>query len=244
MKRDAIATHYFGHGYTYQPIMPTHEPEEGEERDDLAIEYDQRDLLRDRNLTESINNVKSVAYKQCFKAIRPIYHLHNSFVGPDECCQNQCDNYLIHGYGRMFLTPQEYIAKLTNYSEENKTLNLIEAYFSFNCNQRRNIITKLGFGKGELVRTNYPFRHMPQRYGYPYLLSSSNDSAYWFPYSNPGKRLTYWWFKNNFICKDQPWICNVGEASTGGLPKRDANKGIDEAQLAEELLNKYKCTIC
>ena len=44
--------------------------EEGEERDDLAIEYDQRDLLRDRNLTESINNVKSVAYKQCFKAIR------------------------------------------------------------------------------------------------------------------------------------------------------------------------------
>ena len=36
----------------------------------------------------------------------------------------------------------------------------------------------------------------------------------------------------------------VGEASTGGLPKRDANKGIDEAQLAEELLNKYKCTIC
>ena len=48
---------------------------------------------------------------------------------------------------------QKWSAFYCIYSEENKTLNLIEAYFSTRCN--RNVITKVGFGKGRLIRTDY-----------------------------------------------------------------------------------------
>ncbi|XP_075263554.1 uncharacterized protein LOC142355206, partial [Convolutriloba macropyga] len=106
----------------------------------------------------------------------------------------------------MFLSPQEYIDKLTDYSEENKTLNLIEAYFSTKC--QRNVITRVGFGKGELVRSNHPYGHMPQRRDVPYILDLLGSSvAFLFPYNETEIYLTYWWFKHNIICRDQPWIC-------------------------------------
>ncbi|XP_075247714.1 uncharacterized protein LOC142340857 isoform X2 [Convolutriloba macropyga] len=248
--RDPLETHYFGRGYTYQPIMPP----DGQDEDgmsDLALEYDQSELVNDGDgtLIQRISTLKSFIYSQCYDATWPMHREHNNFVGLGGCCQYQCDNYLVHGYERLFLTPQEYIDKLTDYSEENKTLNLIEAYFSVNCNHRRNIITKIGFGKGELVRTNYPFGHKPQRFGYPYLLSSSDDSvAYWFPYRNPGSQLTYWFFKNNVLCTDQPWICGIsgGDTSRNDTPKRDLKPKREEEEqlLPDDLPRRHRCTIC
>ncbi|XP_075247712.1 uncharacterized protein LOC142340855 isoform X3 [Convolutriloba macropyga] len=131
-------------------------------------------------------------------------------------------------------------------SEENKTLNLIEAYFSTRCN--RNVITKVGFGKGDLVRRDYYlYGTRAHRFGYPYLLSSLDESlAYWFPYNDPRSQLTYWWFKHNIICREQPWICHKsGEKdSASELPKGQLESNIDQQETVQEIVYKMGCEIC
>ncbi|XP_075247709.1 uncharacterized protein LOC142340854 isoform X2 [Convolutriloba macropyga] len=104
----------FGYGYGYQHVQGD-VPEEEEEVDDIALEYNKMDVIEDPNLSEYLAAIKSSIFSQCVATI----------------------------------------------SEENKTLNLIEAYFSAKC--ERNVITKLGFGEGVLVRANHPSDHMPQK---------------------------------------------------------------------------------
>ncbi|XP_075247719.1 uncharacterized protein LOC142340859 isoform X2 [Convolutriloba macropyga] len=249
LPRDAAVQGQYGYGHVQVfPVNQIAQPEDHENReedgeDDLALEYDYNDLMYDSSLAQSIDTLKAAAIDQCFEIIRPIHREHNNYIGHNGCCQYQCDNYLVHGYERMFLTPQEYVDKLTDYSEENKILNLIEAYYNVRCN--RNMITKLGFGKGALVRTNHPFGHMPQRYGFPYVLGTSDDLwVHSFAYHSPQEYLTFWWFKHNIICKDQPWVCNEtnAEASTSGASRRDGNAmdEIEEDELAEQLRNELR----
>ncbi|XP_075247708.1 uncharacterized protein LOC142340854 isoform X1 [Convolutriloba macropyga] len=150
----------FGYGYGYQHVQGD-VPEEEEEVDDIALEYNKMDVIEDPNLSEYLAAIKSSIFSQCVATIRPIHRFHNIYRGVPGCCVQQCDIYFIHGYQKMFLTIQEYMAKFIDYNEENKTLNLIEAYFSAKC--ERNVITKLGFGEGVLVRANHPSDHMPQK---------------------------------------------------------------------------------
>ena len=81
---------------------------------------------------------------------------------------NQYCNYFTLGLKNALLTPKEYFDKLTDYSEENKKLNYLMAYYSASCEV--NVIIKLGFGIGELQRDTDRFGLSAQRTGIPYQL--------------------------------------------------------------------------
>ncbi|XP_075247711.1 uncharacterized protein LOC142340855 isoform X2 [Convolutriloba macropyga] len=229
----AIAAH---HGALLTDVNqanhPGHGNQEATEDDDLAIEYEYLDLDVDEVLSQHVQTLKAAAYELCLEVTRPMHEQHNHFIEQIGCCWFQCNYYLVHGYDRMFLSPQEYIEKLTDYSTR--------------CN--RNVITKVGFGKGDLVRRDYYlYGTRAHRFGYPYLLSSLDESlAYWFPYNDPRSQLTYWWFKHNIICREQPWICHKsGEKdSASELPKGQLESNIDQQETVQEIVYKMGCEIC
>ena len=136
---------------------------------------------------------------------RPFYRRHNFFVDRESCCLGQFYQYFAEAFKKMLLTPKKYIEELADYSEENKNLNAIWAFFEPVC--RVNIITKLGFGKGDLQRFNNNPNIAPQRDGTPYLLKLGKKWSTDIPYDNPGHYLTFHWFKWNVICLEQAWIC-------------------------------------
>ena len=103
------------------------------------------------------------------------------------------------------MTPTEYIANLTDYSEEDKHLNYLMSYYVPDCNV--NIITKIGFGKGRLKRVNHSEEMRPEQPGAPYQLKVGRRWTSPIPYDNPGDFLTFRWFKHKIICAEQPWIC-------------------------------------
>ena len=146
---------------------------------------------------------------ECSEKIRPIFLYHNIFSDADElCCDRQCFDYMVNGYRYMNLKVEEYIGKLTNYSDANgntKNLNAIWSYYNPICNA--NIITKLGFGEGRLRRFEHLNGVPGQRTGAPYLLKIGNRWSPKLPYENPGNFLTFNWFKINVICREQTWIC-------------------------------------
>ena len=120
--------------------------------------------------------------------------------------QGQNYYYFNNGYRDALLTPREYLNKLTDYSEEHKRLNYIQSYFSSECST--NIIAKIGFGTGILVRLNVSDVTRFEKHGAPYQLKLGLHWSPRIPYENPGQFLTFRWFKNKVICKDQSWICN------------------------------------
>ena len=82
---------------------------------------------------------------------------------------SQYCSYFTLGFKNALLTPQEYFDKLTDYSEENKHLNYLIAYYLPQCEV--NIIVKLGFGVGSLKRTNERYGLLQnERVGAPYQL--------------------------------------------------------------------------
>ena len=93
------------------------------------------------------------AYRAAEKAFLPMYQKHNFFAGQNGgCCVQQYNIYYRHGLQTLKILPEFYVFKMTDYSEDNKNLNLIWSYFLEDCDV--NIITKLGFGKGRLVRNH------------------------------------------------------------------------------------------
>ena len=112
-----------------------------------------------------------------------------------------------------------------------KELNYIQAFFLSRC--RVNVITKIGFGIGELKTQSHPFLigdHLP---GFNYILGIDHvDFDIQIPYQNPEDFLTFKWFKHNVICRDQPWICDQerGESSATQInsPPARASSSHDE----------------
>ena len=133
----------------------------------------------------------------------------NNFVDGYGCCVNQYFDYFTVGLLEMMLTPEEYYGKMSDFTDENKELNEIWAYYLPSCQQ--NIITKVGYGIGELRRHNHYFSLPPQEEGLPYMLKVDNSWSPPIPYSNPGDFLTFRWFKKNVMCLEQNWICEQFE---------------------------------
>ena len=109
---------------------------------------------------------------ECVKLFSPIYQTHSLFTYDEEDLIDQYNNYFILGFKNALLTPKEYLDKLTDYSEENKTLNYISAYFSSACHV--NIIIKVGFGVGDLKRDTNQVASTAQLIGAPYQLQVNN----------------------------------------------------------------------
>ena len=139
-------------------------------------------------------------------AFRPIYRGINYFMGANGCCVEQNFNYYTFGFNELLLKHNEYVKKLTDYNDGKKVLNNIGAFYFRDCDA--NIITKVGFGKGKLLRSNHHVSLNFQKRGAPYRLRIGRH--HWtppIPYENPGDFLTFRWFKLNIMCQDQPWIC-------------------------------------
>ena len=87
-------------------------------------------------------------------AFLPMYQKHNFFVKQGyDCCVGQYNSYHHYGLQNLKIPPELYVSKITDYSEDNKSLNLIWSYYLKDCDI--NIVTKLGFGKGRLVRNHH-----------------------------------------------------------------------------------------
>ena len=94
------------------------------------------------------------AFRAAEKVFLPMYKRHNFFVAPDgRCCAGQYSSYYRYGLQALKILPELYVTKITDYSEVNKTLNLIWSYYLEDCDI--NIVTKVGFGKGRLVRNHH-----------------------------------------------------------------------------------------
>ena len=118
----------------------------------------------------------------------------NSLPSPRET-ENLCTNCL----------HLSYLYQFTDYSEEHKQLNYIQAFHLPVC--QVNVISKLGYGLGPLRRTNHIAGVRRQLPGVPYQLKVGSEWSEQIPYDNPEDFLTFRWFKQNVMCKEQPWIC-------------------------------------
>ena len=95
--------------------------------------------------------LKSLARETSNEVFKPVFGKHN-FLGVREMyLSRQYDSYYINGFLRSKQTPREYFLKLTDYSVENKTLNLLKSFYLPDC--KVHVITELGFGVGELQRS-------------------------------------------------------------------------------------------
>ena len=109
---------------------------------------------------EGFAKMKESALEQCNVVFEPSYKKHNFFVIRDGCCQGQFVWYFNFGFKEALLTPSEYFERITDYSENNKRLNYLVAYYDIDCDV--NIITKIGFGEGRLMRHYLTYKYSRQ----------------------------------------------------------------------------------
>ncbi|XP_063726948.1 uncharacterized protein LOC134854572 [Symsagittifera roscoffensis] len=130
---------------------------------------------------------------------------------PYECCEEQTRKYMQNGLTNRQMSPYEYMLKLTDYDDEhNKPLNHISAFYIPDICQ--NAILEVGFGPGKLQRDHFrgaregaSYLIMGQEFGQAVGIPDMNSSS--FPYEDPGRFLTFHWFKHNIMCRDHLWIC-------------------------------------
>ncbi|XP_075258803.1 uncharacterized protein LOC142350736 isoform X2 [Convolutriloba macropyga] len=171
-----------------------------------------------------------------------------NMIEPDEpnfCCEGQSMKYLFFGQLRKKWSPEQYMEKLMDYSDEDKPLNFLTAvYLEIAC---KNLIIELGFGPGNFTRNQNSIVH-----GAPFIIMGGEEfpeygipglSTATFPFENPGQNLTFHWFKHNIMCKEHPWICgHIPEISSrrdkkleksskkeGGSKKSRRKKGSSQA---------------
>ena len=96
-----------------------------------------------------------------------------------------------------------------------------------------NLIVEVGFGPGNLTRNfdsiepRAPFMILGsefKEFGIPGLRESPK-----FDFDNPGRNLTFHWFKHNIMCLEHPWICgnveeNVSKPGRKGKGKKGSKK--------------------
>ena len=162
-------------------------------------------VFHGRVLTENIITIQEKALRAADKIFQPAFRQHNFFILRKNCCFIQFRSYYTYGFLGLNLTPKEYLSKLTNYREENKTLNLIWSYYKTDCNVH--IISKIGFGIGKLKRIHRKSGIGVPGANAPYKLKVGDHWTPEIPFRNAGDFLTFKWFKINILCRDQPWIC-------------------------------------
>ena len=175
-------------------------------------------FINDPVLSSHLIKLKRFVREECYDLFGSVYENHNHFVVREGCCQGQYYYYFTYGYRDALLTPNEYLTKLFDYSEEGKQLNYILSFYEPDCHV--NIITKIGFGIGELKRENHRSGLRDEHHGVPYLLKVGDGWTPRIPYGNPVDFITFSWFKTNVMCPDQPWICrNQSSSSTKRVVK-------------------------
>ncbi|XP_075256412.1 uncharacterized protein LOC142348796 [Convolutriloba macropyga] len=141
-------------------------------------------------------------------AIEPAYRSINWFAlsqnllheEGEECCRYQVSVYRRYGQ-KLGLSPPVYFATILDFAGSDKKLNLLTVKYIKNlcCN----VITLIGFGKGTL--SNHTFRHRAMTL----LMDSEHKRFHFFDPDTIVQMLTFDWFKYNYICHEQPWVCDL-----------------------------------
>ncbi|XP_075262768.1 uncharacterized protein LOC142354377 isoform X2 [Convolutriloba macropyga] len=78
--------------------------------------------------------------------VAEIYEKINFFsdLMSENCCEDQTAKYILHGYMNRNMTPDDYLDKLTDYTDEHLGINFIGVHYD----EERclNVITEIGFG--------------------------------------------------------------------------------------------------
>ena len=149
-----------------------------------------------------ISTWKLAPFASKLKQIDLRHNLYSDTTG--DCHFRLCFSYFNMGFRNSLLTVDEYIAKLTNYIDENKNLNSIWSFYDPAC--RVNVIAKLGFGTGSLRK--YSNLRGGRYRSFPYQMKIGLRWSDPIPAKKLKQVITYSWFKQNVICSSQPWICN------------------------------------
>ncbi|XP_075265066.1 uncharacterized protein LOC142357307 isoform X2 [Convolutriloba macropyga] len=119
------------------------------------------------------------------------------------CCMYQTSVYVERGRMCGF-SPGAYFMKVTDFTpinENSKRLNYIQALY--NETLCLNVIVQLGFGIGQIqiegANSSIPSFIIPR---------GRRDSVFLFYRHAIEHRLDFDWFKQNYICRDLPWICH------------------------------------
>ncbi|XP_075249448.1 uncharacterized protein LOC142342134 [Convolutriloba macropyga] len=117
-----------------------------------------------------------------------------------KCCEFQEHMYFENGQEKG-LSPAEYFTRVTDFSSQGKRLNYLRVTNNNGCGF---FISEVGYGQGPLriveddaqptIFTTYFLVQGPVLYRF-YTLDMLKE------------QLTFDWFKNFFICREQPWIC-------------------------------------
>ncbi|XP_063728143.1 uncharacterized protein LOC134855529 isoform X2 [Symsagittifera roscoffensis] len=145
----------------------------------------------------------SFDFAQFYQLIRPVHKRinwvslsrRNAFERGD-CCHDQTEIYERFGQ-RKGVTPLEYFSNVTDFRSRGKKLTLLQSVY--NEELCVNIINLVGFGQG-----GFKLRGGHQEAPYVIRTNSSIDV---FIRGTIQRNLSFDWFKSNFICRRQPWIC-------------------------------------
>ena len=88
---------------------------------------------------------------------------------------------------------------------------------------------QVGFGPGNLRRNH----DSTVRVGAPYMIGGREQEPYGilridsevFDYEDPGKNLTFYWFKHNIMCRDNAWICKETKTTKKGKEQKGQGSG-------------------
>ncbi|XP_075249705.1 uncharacterized protein LOC142342301 [Convolutriloba macropyga] len=157
---------------------------------------------------ESSTHVFSIATANTYRSINWFSFDEHEFGG---CCDYQQDFYKKQGRDRG-LSPFEYHAKMMDFSSQGKQLN----YISVRSDEDacRNVISAIGFGSGRFSYTREDhrvnretFHTFPQKWAGGVRMYNPFDL---FNNSTHLEQVVdFDWFKRNFICYEQPWLCSV-----------------------------------
>ncbi|XP_075243959.1 uncharacterized protein LOC142338198 [Convolutriloba macropyga] len=119
----------------------------------------------------------------------------------DGCCTHQTAMYIQNGQ-RRGLSPEEYYNKIFGFQIiDAKKLVLIKA--RWNRQLCANIVTQLGFGKGELkvvakrgLNSNFAFPPIAGNYDVPVFIGATIQT-----------RLSFTWFLVHVVCVEKPDLC-------------------------------------
>ncbi|XP_075255891.1 uncharacterized protein LOC142348418 isoform X2 [Convolutriloba macropyga] len=148
-------------------------------------------------------------------AVLPFYQRLNWFAlnnptGLVTCCEYQTNTYLEKGQ-RYGMSPVEYINAASNYSSDDMTL--MEIWARYDYRLCVNVIQELTFARGYEERpalfgamiadANFVIPKAPTSRGTEYAVTFAMNAR------QLTRILTFDWFKNYFICSEQPWICST-----------------------------------
>ena len=91
----------------------------------------------------------------------------------------------------------------TRVNKKNRVIFWCEFQVKYIKNLCCNVITLIGFGKGTL--SNHTFRHRAMTL----LMDSEHKRFHFFDPDTIVQMLTFDWFKYNYICHEQPWVCDL-----------------------------------